>query len=63
MLVLCRSTHETIHIGNDITLHLVRSSSGRAWIGIDAPPEIPISRGELGKPQERPDVKPTTPTI
>jgi len=47
MLVLSRKVGETIVIGSDITLIVTRTASGRVQIGIDAPPEVAIRRGEL----------------
>ncbi len=38
MLVLQRHFGETIYVGDDIVIQLVRSKNGRMGIGIEAPP-------------------------
>ncbi|MCC9600025.1 carbon storage regulator [Stieleria sp. JC731] len=47
MLVLSRKTDQQIHIGDDITITVVRVEGNRVRIGIDAPRELRIVRGEL----------------
>jgi carbon storage regulator len=47
MLVLSRKERETIVIDERIVIHLNRALHGRATIGIEAPPEVHIRRGEL----------------
>ena len=47
MLVLSRKVGETIQIGTDITLTINRVAGGRVQIGIVAPREVAIRRGEL----------------
>ena len=47
MLVLKRKENEKIRIGNDIVLTVVRTRSDRVRIGIEAPTDIQIRRGEL----------------
>lgn len=48
MLVLSRELHETIKIGDDITITICRVNPfGQVRIGIDAPPSVVIMRGEL----------------
>lgn len=47
MLVLTRKTLEKLFIGEDICVTVVRLSDGQVRLGIDAPREIPIVRGEL----------------
>jgi carbon storage regulator len=54
MLVLKRKSGETIQIGKDVVITLVRIEKGQAVIGIDAPEEVKVFRGELH--QERVDV-------
>lgn len=44
MLALTRRDGEAIQIGDDITVHVVRSESGRVRVAIDAPREIRIER-------------------
>lgn len=50
MLVLSRKSNETIIINNDITITIVRINGDTVRIGIEAPKEIPVHRGEI---QER----------
>ncbi len=47
MLVLTRKVQEEIHIGNNITIKVVATSNGRVKIGIDAPANVRIIRGEI----------------
>ena len=47
MLVLARKYGERIYIGEDITIFVTRIEQSRVWIGIEAPRDIPIYRGEL----------------
>lgn len=47
MLVLSRKTEESIVIGQDIVVKVVKISGGRVRIAIDAPAHIRVSRGEL----------------
>lgn len=48
MLVLSRRNGETISFPDqDIQIHVLRVSGSRVQIGIDAPKEVSIRRGEL----------------
>jgi carbon storage regulator len=48
MLVLSRKVDETIRLpGIDTVIRLLRISGDRVRIGIEAPPEILVLRGEL----------------
>lgn len=47
MLVLSRKIGETISIGDNVTVKVVRTQGGRVQIAIDAPREVAIRRGEL----------------
>lgn len=47
MLVLSRKQTESIVIGDNITVKVMRISGGRVRLAIDAPEHIRISRGEL----------------
>jgi carbon storage regulator len=49
MLVLTRKTGEKIHIGDGITLTVVEVSRSRVRLGIDAPTEVRVRRGELNE--------------
>jgi carbon storage regulator len=47
MLVLTRKTSQMIQLGDNITITVVRTSSGSVKLGIQAPPDIRIARCEL----------------
>ena len=47
MLVLTRKLMESFYIGDDICVTVVRMEGGQVRLGIEAPREIPIVRGEL----------------
>lgn len=47
MLVLSRKKSETIHIGDDVVLTIVEIRGNVVRVGLDAPKEIVILRGEL----------------
>jgi len=47
MLVLSRKPNETIHIGDEITLVVLDVRGSRVCLGIEAPHEVAIRRGEL----------------
>ena len=47
MLVLTRKTNEQIQIGDDIKITLVRIKGNCVRIGIEAPREVRVIRGEL----------------
>ncbi|MBX3397505.1 MAG: carbon storage regulator [Gemmataceae bacterium] len=50
MLVLSRKKGETIQIGEAITITVVdRDKNGDLKIGITAPPNVPIWRGEIAE--------------
>ena len=52
MLVIGRRDGEKILIGPDIEVVLVRSRSGEARLGIEAPSDVVILREELNEEQE-----------
>ncbi len=52
MLVLSRKPGQTVIVGEDIHITIVSMEGGRVTIGIDAPKDQRILRGEL---QDRPD--------
>lgn len=47
MLVLSRKINETIKIGNDIEIRILEIKGDTVRIGVDAPKEVDILRGEL----------------
>jgi len=47
MLILGRKEKETIMISNDITISIENITNGMVKVGIDAPKDIIILRGEL----------------
>ena len=54
VLVLTRKQNETLHIGDDIVITIVRARGNSIRIGIEAPTSINIQRGELvGKPAKQ----------
>ncbi len=47
MLVLTRKAEETIRIGDDIVIKVIKTGMGTVKIGIEAPANIRVMRGEL----------------
>jgi carbon storage regulator CsrA len=47
MLVLTRKQQERIHIGDNITITVVRIQGNAVRIGIEAPQEVHVVRGEI----------------
>ncbi|MCS5629565.1 MAG: carbon storage regulator [Pirellulaceae bacterium] len=47
MLILSRKVGEQILVGKDVILTIVKTSPVTVRIGITAPPEVTIVRGEL----------------
>jgi carbon storage regulator len=47
MLVLTRKRAETIHIGDHIFVKVIRTGRSSVKIGIEAPPNVRVIRGEL----------------
>ena len=58
MLVLTRKPAETIQIGEDIVIKVIKTSKGTVKIGIDAPEDIRVVRGELVAAQTQPKATP-----
>ena len=52
MLVLSRRVGERIQIGDDIVITLNKISGNRIALGIEAPREVSIRRGELAEMDE-----------
>lgn len=51
MLVLTRKAQESILIGDDIRVVILRTGS-RVWVGIEAPKEVTVLRSELLETKE-----------
>lgn len=51
MLVLTRKRSETIQIGNDILIKVLKTGKTTVKIGIEAPKHIRVLRGELCEPE------------
>ena len=49
MLVLTRKVGEVIRIGNDIEITVVALTDNRVKIGIEAPRETTVLRGEIAE--------------
>lgn len=47
MLVLSRKKNESIHIGDQVIIHIVQMRGGKVRVGIEAPREVPVIRSEL----------------
>jgi carbon storage regulator len=47
MLVLTRRVSESVLIGKDIKITIVRLGSGQVRIGIEAPKQVPVLRAEI----------------
>lgn len=47
MLVLSRKPGEKIVVGSDVVITILDSSRGRTKIGIEAPTDVRVRRGEL----------------
>jgi len=61
MLVLTRKQSETIQIGEGITLKVIATGRGKVKIGIDAPADVRVLRGELAplaRPASEPESEP-----
>lgn len=51
MLVLARKKSQTIRVGRDVEILVVRIGTDRVSLGITAPQEMVITRGEAPRPQ------------
>ena len=47
MLVLTRKLQEKIHVGDDITITVVRIKGNTVRVGIEAPSQVRVVRGEI----------------
>ncbi len=53
MLVLTRKKHERIVINDDITIVIVDIREGTVRVGVEAPKEVPVHRGEIHEAIQR----------
>jgi len=49
MLVLTRKRNETIEVGSSVIVRIVQIKGNKVRIGIEAPPEWRIRRGEVAQ--------------
>jgi carbon storage regulator len=49
MLLLTRKESESIVIGDDITVTVIRTVGGQVRIGIQAPRDVPVHREEVAE--------------
>ena len=65
MLVLTRKRHETIEIGESIVIRVIQIKGNKVRIGIEAPSEWSIRRGEVRQRDEgrQPDLLNVTSVI
>jgi carbon storage regulator len=49
MLVLTRKQGEVIHIGEGVAIKVIKTGKGTVKIGIEAPADVKVLRGELSK--------------
>jgi len=47
MLVLSRKLNQTIRIGDEVCITVVSLEPGAVKLGIQAPPHVPVHRGEV----------------
>jgi carbon storage regulator len=53
MLVLTRKLNETIRINDDIEIKVIRLTGNRVKIGVQAPQDVKVMRGELVERDKR----------
>jgi carbon storage regulator len=59
MLIITRHSGETIHIGNDTTIKVLSVRDSQVRLGIEAPRNVSVWRGELWE-QEVPESIPVS---
>ncbi|MCA9194703.1 MAG: carbon storage regulator [Planctomycetales bacterium] len=47
MLILTRKQNQTVHVGNSIVIKVLRIKGSSIQIGIEAPEDVHVLRGEL----------------
>lgn len=55
MLVLTRKPAEMIKIGDDVVIKVIKTARGAVKIGIEAPSDVRVIRGELLEQTVRPE--------
>ncbi len=60
MLVLSRKKGQSIHIGDSITVKIIRLAGTRVQLGIEAPGDMQIRRDETAPEPEQPAREPVT---
>ena len=58
MLVVTRKQGETIRIGEDVTVTIVRYGDRQVRVGVEAPRNVKVLRGELAAGKEGDDATP-----
>jgi carbon storage regulator len=53
MLVLTRKKSETIQIGDDIVIKVIQTGRGAIKLGIEAPADVRVLRGEVAEEAAR----------
>lgn len=59
MLILTRKRSETIQIGDNVTIKVIRTGRGSVKLGITAPDDVRVLRGELAVESAEPKTKET----
>jgi carbon storage regulator len=54
MLVLSRKANESIYVGENIVIRVLRVEGNKVRIGIEAPADVPILRDELQPHEDSP---------
>ena len=52
MLIIKRKAGETIDIGSNVQINILKVGAGHVKIGVEAPSEVRVMRGEIRKPDE-----------
>lgn len=55
MLVLTRKPAETIRIGDSVVIKVIKTGRGTVKLGIDAPQDVRVLRGELVVEEPQPN--------
>jgi len=63
MLVITRRLGESVRIGDNIVIHIVKAEAPRARIGVVAPKEMAVLRAELEQHHEQSSDQPGRPLL